>query len=197
MIRECFKCNTGIVFDAVMLQKIGLNLSINDGPRDSLKIELCDPPKRRISVAAEDSANQAEMIMRQDRIPFAHTGKSFHGLWSTVRAIPTCIARMARRLRNWRSNRHVSWMSESAPGQIGKRFDALLKPPHELRRDRDESYEADEEMKDAQSPKYDKLAQPCAWWWQFMEWIPLCVKEQRAIASERSGRSRFRCVPIP
>ena len=88
-------------------------------------------------------------------------------------------------------------MSESAPGQIGKRFDALLKPPHELRRDRDESYEANEEMKDAQSPKYDKLAQPCAWWWQFMEWIPLCVKEQRAIASERSGRSRFRCVPIP
>lgn len=48
MIRECFRCNTGIMFDAVMLQKLGLNISFDSHGTPSLgpvpvRIPGCNP----------------------------------------------------------------------------------------------------------------------------------------------------------
>lgn len=235
MIRECFKCNTGIVFDAVMLQQIGLNLSIKDDPRDGIQVELCDPPKRMspIPVAPEDPIEKPEPITRWTPIISAlYTGGSLlRGLFSIL-ALPivaiSSIIGLTHHFRTWHSARG-NWLSESARGKIDQKrvkiekrgkvgtqgreliparkrptlsanaseedFAALLHHPHELRRDLDENYEANEEMKDALSPLYDQLSAACAWKWQILEWVPQRVKKQKAITRGWEGGFKWMCVP--
>lgn len=127
MIRECFKCNTGIVFDAVMLQQIGLNLAIKHHPRDGIQVELCDPPKRLspLPVAPEDPVETPEPTTRWTPILSAlYTGGSLlRGLLSIL-ALPvvaiSSIIGLTHHFRTWHSARG-GWLSESARGKIEKR----------------------------------------------------------------------------
>ena len=45
IIRECFRCDTGIMFDAAMLQQIGLGLSVS--PAGAVSLPLDPPPRIR------------------------------------------------------------------------------------------------------------------------------------------------------
>ncbi len=160
MIRECFKCNTGIIFDAIMLQQIGLNITY--GP-DSVPTLGDIPP--RLPPPPPD-------VSTSENIPVE--GPSFvHIAWTSIISVFIRLFSFLRRAHHPASN--AKMRRRTIPARA---HDAS----YALRHDVDERYEAEEERKDALSPLYDQLR--ANWMWTILEWIPVRVKKQKAIIRE-------------
>ena len=167
MVRECFRCKTGIIFDAVMLQQIGLN--VRRGHKG--EIVLCDIPER---IPASPPAPQHETVA-QELVSIAH-------LLKTIAAFPfVTIGRLFRTLKSPGYN-HRYRREPIAARKAGN--------PQHILEDKGEEYEAEEERSDALSDLNDQL--PTKIRWRLMELLPMRIKKQKAIVGEVDGIVGFK-----
>lgn len=165
MVRECFRCKTGIIFDAVMLQQIGLN--ITQDHKDELV--LGEIPERITVSPPAHPPEKPGLLMRIFRtawalivFPFVHISSWFHSL-----RFPGSSYKYQR---------------QAIPARrAGNSQDQLKKL--------DPDYEAEEERKDALSEIYDQL--PTKLLWIAMEWLPMRIKKQKAIIAETEGAKGY------
>ena len=170
MIRECFRCNTGIVFDAVMLQRLGLHVVKGaDG------LTLADLPER--------IPGSADLL---PKVPKPGILSSIaHVVWDTASWPVKQLGRLVHRTPR---------LPLSADGQAQCNtyrlapFDAN-DPDYRLLTDLDGQYEAEQELQDALSPLYDSVNQQFVW--RLLEWLPIRVKKQWAIVEEVDSLEGF------
>ena len=187
MIRETFRCGTGIIFDAAMLQQIGLSLRVTR----SGAVELADVPHR---LGAHEARGLAGFHVEEDSgdgggggwwaAPLWWAWAALRGLFGLIAAPVLGLLSAAGVPR--RTARH-GWLSGSARGrrvlpsrmhpvharaqrgdgerEARERARAEIEEahhPHALddtkTEQHDPLYEAREELKDALSPLYDQLA---------------------------------------
>lgn len=171
MVRECFRCHTGIMFDAVMLQQIGLTIHFNNQGEPVLG-ELPD----RIPVSSPENDDKAQdksvgqFLEAAVHVTYAVVSYPFRRVWSILRSPFT--TRPVRHARRVIPARHSSAASSNI-----------------LRDDLPDDYEAEEERKDALSPLYDQLSSH--WYWVFMEYMPMKIKKQRAILEESESADGY------
>ncbi|KAI0091262.1 hypothetical protein BDY19DRAFT_1086277 [Irpex rosettiformis] len=174
MIRECFRCDTGITFDAVMLQQIGLNVK-----RDkSGKVVLLDVPDRIPSSPPEDAPIQ-------EKTTFAEfLGALAHLAWGII------SAPFKRLFSIFRTSLHAATHAKHRRQVVPARRQEVIE--YKLKDDIDENYEAAEEQKDALSPLYDQLTQN--WLWVVMEYLPMRIKKQKAIVRDIENSEGFKWI---
>ncbi|TCD62857.1 hypothetical protein EIP91_006338 [Steccherinum ochraceum] len=151
MIRECFKCNTGILFDAAQLQQAGFRVFMKDG-----KPTLSSLPDRIV----------------QHIPPFSGQRKYFEGqslLSRTVQHVKDACAATVNFVKSF------FWTKPTNPGALPV---LDLDFPDQLQ-EQPVDYEAREELEDALSPLYDQLQARVTW--HLLEWIPQRVKKPKAI----------------
>ncbi|KAI0684957.1 hypothetical protein BC835DRAFT_1386911 [Cytidiella melzeri] len=176
MIRESFRCNTGIIFDAVMLQQIGLNIKrsihgdavLLDVPS---RIPASPPPS-----SSQDRQNTATLV----RFCIA----LIHISWA---AFSYPFSRLA-------AISHTSMDAATHAKHRRQTIPARRQDPSEykLRDDIDATYEAEEEKKDALSPLYDQLM--ANWVWIVMEYLPMRIKKQKAIVEGIESSEGFKWI---
>lgn len=169
MIRQCFECKTGMIFDAVMLQQLGLAIYLDDNTGEPALVDKIErlPAEYRKCTQRERNKNMFFAILR---LIWAFLTYRFFILLS--------LLRLAR--RHPARHTHVSKRSKFKRKVLPARHDpSSCKLQYH---DRDEAckHEAEEERKDALSPLYDQLN--AAWIWHILEWMPQKVKKQKAIA---------------
>ena len=162
MIRECFRCNTGIIFDAIMLQQIGLNVGYDSNETPILREvpsrvhqsphEPGDADKTRPGLVSSLSHGLAALLA----YPFVHVA---------ARLNRGKYPEMEQRVRRC-----------SAPSHDSRDWS------YRLRDDLPGNHEAEEERQDALSPLNDQLK--ANWWWNILEYVPVRVKKERAIIEE-------------
>lgn len=163
MIRECFECKTGIIFDAVMLQQIGLHVK-----RDKYgQPVLGDIPRRIPATPPADSAEKkttfGEFISAVGHLAWSAVSaplKQIGAIFSTSMDVAT----------------HAKHRRQVVPARRQEITD------YKLRDDIPDDYEALEEKKDALSPLFDQLR--ANWIWVVMEYLPMRIKKQKAIVHE-------------
>ena len=160
MIRECFKCDTGIIFDAAQLQQAGLRVTMQED-----KPVLSELPARIILHVP----------------PYSGSGK---------RAGETFFSKIVQHLASyvWCGVKFVQslfWRKRTSPGTLPL---LDLDDPTTLR-EQSEDYEALEELEDAISPLYDQLQARASW--HLLEWIPLPVKDAKAILQKAEDGNSY------
>ena len=169
IIRECFRCNTGIMFDAPMLQQVGLGLSVS--PAGDVSLPLHPPPRIRGDAPPLPGD---ELVTSTDAMPgFWRSLWRGVAAWAALPFVP--IVSLVTLLLGRRAA--GGWISDSARGRrvvAGRmradRAHALMhgdaqrheKPhPHAIDRsltvEVDPEYESREERRDARSPLFDQL----------------------------------------
>ena len=166
MIRECFRCNTGLMFDAVMLQQIGLNITY--GPDHSPV--LGDPPRDRLP--GDSPLTEGEVDVDQSRASFFSA--AFRVLWTTI---TSPFVHLLSIFSNVRTKQGRSVISAR---RLGGEY--TLNKQHE-------NYEAEAELNDARSRMYDQLK--AHWWWNILEYVPVRIKKQHAIVQEIENLTAF------
>lgn len=163
MIRECFECKTGIIFDAVMLQQIGLHVKRDEYGQPV----LADVPRRIPATPPADSAEKkttfGEFISAVGHLAWSAVSAPFKQLgaiFSTSMDVAT----------------HAKHRRQVVPARRQEITD------YKLRDDIPDDYEALEEKKDALSPLFDQLR--ANWIWVVMEYLPMRIKKQKAIVHE-------------
>ncbi|KAI0081423.1 hypothetical protein K474DRAFT_1656566 [Panus rudis PR-1116 ss-1] len=200
MIRQCFSCNTGIVFDAVQLQRAGLRVTMRADELDekgNLKPVLAPLPPR---IKIDPPRN----------LPLTHSSQGLKGQNSLFKVFLCLLLRFAFEtlqhsfsfLRGLITNpkhnprfnasdstlRRLVGMNE--PDNPNFHFhglfdedeaDTLVKQP--------EDSEIREELEDAMSPYYDQLEARVTW--HILEWIPQRVMKTEAIVHKLVGGYRW------
>ena len=162
MIRQCFECNTGIIFDAVMLQQLGLGIYTDERTREP----ALAPPPERLPAEYRARSHLKTANIFSTILPF---------MWSLLTFPFLRILGVFRLLRRHPA-RHIQLLEHHMiPARFDHRF-YQLKP---YNRASAMEHEAKEEKEDALSPLYDQLK--AAWGWHILEWIPQKVKKQKAI----------------
>lgn len=172
MVRECFRCNTGIIFDAVMLQQIGLNIQ-----RD-----FRGEPTLRDSVPSRIPAEPAPPSGEQNKTTFLQFFSALmHLTWA---AISYPFSRMAAVFRtSLDAATHAKHRRQVIPARRQDKSEYKL-------RDLDDNYEAVEEKKDALSPLYDQLT--ANWIWVVLEYMPMRIKKQKAIVHKLESAEGYK-----
>lgn len=161
MIRECFKCDTGIIFDAAQLQQAGLRIIMEDG-----KPILADLPERIILHVPPYSGDG-----RSDQKP---------GLfWDVVQHVKDLVKYGVSVVKSF------FWRKRTAPGALPV---LDLDSPDQLQ-EQPEDYEALEELEDAISPLFDQLQARASW--HLLEWIPQPVKRAKAILQKAEDGNSY------
>jgi len=163
MIRECFNCDTGLIFDAVMLQQLGLAIHVHgkSGPP-----VLGTLPKRLHAEPRERGQSSSKPSLAWSIVS---------GLWGIATYPVTYVQDVVRK-----SNSHTKYARlESKRATLPVRshdaeYRLLPFTGEEAAR-----HEAQEEHNDALSPLFDQLT--ANWVWHILEWIPVRVKKQKAI----------------
>lgn len=161
------------MFDAVMLQQIGLNVQVN--PQTG-NVVLCEIPERIPAPAHPGDARAEDMKDRKGVLAF------LLGVFMALSYPFTRIASILRaplRETSTRRGRQV----------IPARHQTSDATEPTLQTDLPDNYEAAEELKDALSPLYDQLDANLLW--TFIEYLPLRVKKQKAIVKEEQGFDGF------
>lgn len=151
MIRECFKCDTGIIFDAAQLQQAGFRVSMQDGTP-----VLGDLPPRIILHVP----------------PFTGREKYYAGQNLGSKIVQHVRDTVSYGIRFVKS---FFWRKRTVPGALPLMD---LDFPDRLQ-EQSEDYEAREELEDAISPLFDQLQARASW--HLLEWIPQRVKKAKAI----------------
>lgn len=161
MVRECFRCNTGIIFDAAQLQAIGLRVTRNEFG-DCILGDL--PPRVK--------------VWSPRHVPHP---KSTEGLGSMVtrlvlRLVAESLSHGITTIKRllWSEKRTLVSLGNNGQFPALVDFDATDKLEEHA-----EDYEAQEELEDAMSPFYDQLEARATW--HILEWIPQRVKRTKAI----------------
>ncbi|EIN13932.1 hypothetical protein PUNSTDRAFT_110090 [Punctularia strigosozonata HHB-11173 SS5] len=162
MIRECFRTDTGIIFDAELLRDV-LGMDV-DRLRDG---DMSEP--QRISPNPKDPL---QVIMASDESP---------GFWSALWDL--CFGTIAAPLYiiwnifSWLAGRPTIESANRAAAMVSRREPCV-------RSMKQKSYEGEaiEELHDALSPMYDQMDKKL--FWQMMEWIPQKGKRQRDVVEE-------------
>ncbi|CAL1694110.1 unnamed protein product [Somion occarium] len=165
MIRECFRCNNGILFDAVQLQQVGLRVTTNDNG----DLILGDIPAR-IKVYSPRNVprpknpkyrNGCGSLFFRVAVKFASESLSYslttlkQLFWSERRTLISLVPP---------GSGPLAYLDSSDGSE-------LVGQP--------EDYEAREELEDALSPFYDQLEARATW--HILEWIPQRIKTAKAI----------------
>lgn len=161
MIRECFRCNTGIIFDAAQLQAVGLRVTKNDFG-DHVLGDL--PPRVKISSPRRVHRSRAEegLSSMVTRLILGLVAESLSYGVATLKSLL------------WSEKRTL--VSLGTTGQFPALVDFDTSDKLEEQAD---DYEAQEELEDALSPFYDQLEARATW--HILEWIPQRVKRAKAI----------------
>lgn len=172
MIRECFRCKTGIIFDAVILQQIGLHVTYDQDGQPMLK----DAPAR---LSPQPEGNNDHIHKSDSTFLLALV----RAVWMVVSYPFLRFAAAARRSDASRLRRRSPLLHSHDPS-------------YRLRDDVPGTYEAEEELKDALSPLNDQLK--ASWWWNILEYVPVRVKKQKAIIREIESLDGFQwtCVAL-
>ncbi|KAH8103592.1 hypothetical protein BXZ70DRAFT_889242 [Cristinia sonorae] len=163
MIRECFNCDTGIIFDAVMLQQIGMNVYVD---KDGSAV-LGDQPNRLPAETSDASP--------KERPKRSWAWYTLVGLWGMVTYPITRVMDISRMASSHTKHAHLESKRHTLPVR-GYNAEYRLIPftPEQAAK-----HEAEEERKDALSPLNDQLS--ANWVWHAMEWMPMRIKKQKAI----------------
>lgn len=173
MIRECFKCNTGLIFDAVMLQQAGLSIYADKYG----SLALGELPDR---VAAEPGDEQ-----EHNRNSSSVAWSIVRGLWGAVTYPITYVRDIARMSRSHTKHAHLESKRHTLPVRShGAEYRLMPFDATQAAK-----YEAGEEKADALSPLYDQLV--ANWVWRILEWIPVRVKKQKAIVKMEDGPNGY------
>ncbi|TCD61534.1 hypothetical protein EIP91_008278 [Steccherinum ochraceum] len=163
MVRQCFECNTGLIFDAVMLQQIGMSVYIDSYGQPAL------------------GSQPARLPAKPDQTQEPPEGQSsfawsvVEGIWGTVTYPITRIVDISRMASSHTKHAHLESKRSTLPV---RKQNAEYHLEYRNRAEA-EAHEAEEERKDSLSPLYDQLA--ANWVWHILEWIPQRVKKQKAI----------------
>ena len=176
MIRECFRCDTGIVFDAVMLQQLGLNVTRNK----SGEVVLLDVPKRL--PAEPPLERQAEEAMTFG----VFLNALAHLTWAVVSAPFKYLGSIFS--TSLHAATHAKYRRQAIPARRQEPVE------YRLRDDIGPEYEAEEERDDALSPLYDQLT--ASWLWIVMEYLPMRIKKQKAIVQEIENSKGFKWMYV-
>ena len=165
MIRETFRCNTGIIFDAAMLQQIGMSLYVDPL---SGRVDVCREVPTRIR-GDDDSypADSNELEQQQTQGGLARFCKATLG-WILWPLSPVFILIPGRKaVRGWISDTARAEENKKGRGVVPGRTRADRVKGHSQRHPHavdvgktvlfDPEYEAREERKDAVSPLFDQL----------------------------------------
>lgn len=162
MIRECFKCGTGIIFDAVMLQQLGLNVHLDKHGSPVLG----EQPSRMPLDPADTITHNAQ--------PW-YVWALVKGLWGAFTFPVTYVHDVLRQSRSHTKHAHLESKRHTLPVRVhGAAYKLMPFTPEE-----GAFYEAQQEQEDAKSKMNDQLS--AAWMWRILEWIPMRVKRQKAI----------------
>ncbi|KAH8099325.1 hypothetical protein BXZ70DRAFT_943272 [Cristinia sonorae] len=162
MIRECFKCDTGIIFDAAQLQQAGFRVSMEKG-----KPVLGELPQRII----------------QHLPPFTGRTKYYAGQSLGSKIVQHVKDAVSSGINFVKS---LFWRKPTSPGSLPI---IDLDTPDQLQ-EQSEDYEAREELEDALSPLYDQLQARASW--HLLEWIPQRVKRVKAIIQKAEDGDSYR-----
>jgi hypothetical protein len=182
MIRECFRCNTGIIFDAIMLQQVGLN--VRRSHANGGDPVLLDIPAR-IPASPPPSSPDGPKKTTFGQFAFA----LMHIAWASI-SYP-----FKRLVAMFSVSLHAATHAKNRRQTLPARRQDMSE--YQLREDLDDSYEAEEERKDALSPLFDQLL--ANWVWTVLEYMPMRIKKQKAIVEgiESSEGFKWMCVSLP
>ncbi|KAI0078127.1 hypothetical protein K474DRAFT_1771218 [Panus rudis PR-1116 ss-1] len=166
MIRECFRCNTGIIFDAVMLHQLGLNVYLGNEGRPVLgeqpaRLPLTDPDS---TVKARKKPSILWTVMV--------------GLWGLLTYPFTAIGSFLRNLFAYPAHGNTG-LHVVSPKLLYDRYMSAYNLLRQISPKEAALREAEEERKDVQSEINDQL--DLVWAWHVLEWLPMRVKKQKAI----------------
>ncbi|THH27339.1 hypothetical protein EUX98_g6851 [Antrodiella citrinella] len=161
MIRECFHCDTGIIFDAVMLQQLGMCVSI-----DKFGAPALGEHPKRLHAEPQPQAQKPKSCFGWNVVK---------GLWGMITYPVTYVKDVIRMSRSHTKHAHLESKRATLPVRDhGAEYRLIPFTAEEAA-----MYEAEEEKKDSLSPLYDQLT--ANWVWHILEWIPVRVKKQKAI----------------
>lgn len=162
MVRECFGCNTGIIFDAVMLQQIGIgvNMDTKNGPT-LLDVPVRIPGKKQDTMVLEPPApGWTRFLLRAVAAPLVKIAALVVPGFNTPSPTKNRTLAVAARGHNQPYARH------------------------------DNLNEAEEEWRDARSPIHDQLKE--SWWlWLLVEWVSWRIKKNKAILNEEDDMDAY------
>lgn len=161
MIRECFRCNTGIIFDATQLQAVGLRVTKNEFG-DYVLADL--PPRVK--------------IWSPRHVPHPKVTQGYGSMVTrlVLRLVAESLSYGITTLKRliWSEKRTLVSLGTTGQFPALVDFDTTDKLDNQA-----EDYEAQEELEDALSPFYDQLEARASW--HILEWIPQRVKRAKAI----------------
>ncbi|EIN14621.1 hypothetical protein PUNSTDRAFT_130247 [Punctularia strigosozonata HHB-11173 SS5] len=152
MIRECFRTDTGILFDASLREVLGLDI-------DRLRAGDMSEPER-ISPGSQDSLPTRPCAMT--------TPCSALTVWDTISYVMSCVSFLVFSLYAWIFCRPAPRINEGASVLLAR------EPCIHGTKQRLFEGEAVEELHDALSPMYDQMNAMLLW--RLMEWVPQKVK---------------------
>lgn len=169
MIRQCFQCNTGIIFDAIMLQQLGLAIYLDDNTGEP-------------TLAHTTRRLPAEYHTRS---PHERNKNMFFAILQLIWAFLTYpffrfLALLRLATRHPSQHTHIAKPSKFKRKVMPARHDPSSYKLQYHDHDSACKHEAEEERRDALSPLFDQLN--ASWSWHILEWIPQRVKKQKAIA---------------
>lgn len=160
MIRECFKCDTGIIFDGAQLQQAGLRITMQRG------IPVLGDLPPRIMVHVPPYSGRP-----RPRGKLGWVSKVFLNVVETVLYIVLVL-------------KTLFWRKPTHPGALPF---IELDFPNQLQ-EQTNDYEVREELEDSISPLYDQLQARASW--HLLEWIPQRIKTPKAtIEKAEDGNS--------
>ena len=181
MIRECFACNTGIIFDAGILRDV-MGLNVDDlypvyKPRDPSK-RIKPDPEHSIEKPQSDSGGFLlweiiKVIGLLIAIPIGFISSiawfPVNQSWLLLKYSPLGI-RVRKKLRFVRKRLRINGPTAEPPLVDGCDHDNP---------DNKEPFESEEkeDLKDALSPTYDQLS--LRWLWWLIELLPLRHRDQK------------------
>jgi len=170
MIRECFRCDTGIIFDAVQLQQAGFRVKMEDD-----KPVLGDLPPR-----VKLSTDTSRTVHPREHIPTKKYIEEFgllRFLWNIAHvAFAFLIAFLKPYIRQKKTSTRLPFL------YLDSHSNKLV--------DQTDDHEAYEELDDALSPMYDQLSAKAAW--HILEWIPQRVQKTQAIIQKLQDGDSYR-----
>jgi len=159
MIRECFRCQTGIIFDAKMLRdEAGMDIDLEN-------LRILEQPQRLSPDPSNPKHRIPTILPTLKDMPF-------------VGNVPLTVAKLPFDIAKGLVSAFFSPITSLiTPSDSG----AKLAQDYEIQLATREPFkgEAMEELLDAVSPSYDQLELAPSWW--FIEFLPLRVKKEIAV----------------
>ena len=176
MVRQCFECKTGMLFDAVMLQQLGMSVYLNEHGQPMLGSQ----PARSIADPTK--------VLEENSPPGSFAWAALKNLWHVV-TFPVCYVRdVAVQASSHTKHAHLRSQRHTLP--IRKKGEQYRLIPYTAKEAAE--HEAHEEMMDAMGRLYDQLV--ANWVWNILEWVPMRVKKQKAIVKMEEGSNAYTWV---